>query len=133
LKGRRFDYIILLSITQYFKDENELEKVVNFLSDYLEVNGKIIIADVINEHTSSIQDAFSLLYHCLKRGMLIPFARFIFYLVFSDYRKISKSTNLLQLSDQLITQISKNHSLIFEKIDGLTIHSTRTNYILTKI
>ena len=133
LKGTRFNYVTLLSITQYFENEAEVERVIHFLMPYIQPNGKIIIADVIDENTSSVRDALSLLYHCLRRGMLIAFAKFILYLLSSDYRMISKNAKLLKLSEQTMNQVATRNTLLFEKVGGLTIHSTRTNYIFTKV
>jgi len=131
LKGKKFDYIILLSIAQYFKNAEELENVIRLLFSYKKKKGKIIIADVIDENTSSLADALSLLRHCVKKGMILAFIRFMVYLLFSNYSRISRKTKLLRISEQSISRIAANNLLDFEKINGLTIHSSRTSYVLT--
>ena len=90
LKQEKFDLIVLLSISQYLKSVEELEEMTKMLLFYLKDQGKIIVADVINESTSPLHDAISLFIQCLKQGQLIAFIRFISYLLFSSYRKISK-------------------------------------------
>ena len=132
LQGKKFDFIILLSIAQYLKNVAILEKVINILLPYVEEGGKIIVADVIDQSSSAISDALSLFAHCVKRGKIMAFFRFIFYLVFSDYRKLSSGIELLKISEESMGQIANNNSLNYEKVRGLTIHSSRTNYVLEK-
>jgi len=133
LQDQKFDFIVLLSISQYFKDINELSRVVKMLTHYLKINGKIIVADVIDPNTSPIRDTLSLLVQCIKKQKIISFIQFISYLIFSDYRGISKSSPLLVLSRASINQVAADSQLTCEQVNGLTIHSSRTNYILTKI
>jgi 2-polyprenyl-3-methyl-5-hydroxy-6-metoxy-1,4-benzoquinol methylase len=133
LGERKFDYIVLLSIAQYFKDPSTLGQVVQMLSSFLAPAGRIIIADVLDEKTSAASDALSLLRHCIMRGQVIRFVRFILYLLFSDYRSISKNTQLLQVSEATMQSIAAQHGLRCEKVNGLTIHTTRTNYVLSRI
>ena len=132
LNLEKFDFIILLSISQYLKSVVELEEIIKMLLFYLKDEGKIIIADVIDHHISSISDAGSLFFHCMKKNELMAFFRFISYLFFSNYRKISMNAHLLKISEQSIHQIASDNFLNHENIKGLTIHSSRTSYILSK-
>jgi 2-polyprenyl-3-methyl-5-hydroxy-6-metoxy-1,4-benzoquinol methylase len=132
LRGKKFDFIILLSIAQYLKNVATLEKVINVLSPYIKEGGKVIIADVIDQSSSAISDALSLFVHCVKKGKILAFFRFIFYLLFSDYRKLSSGIELLKISEESMSQIANNNSLKYKKVRGLTIHSSRTNYVLEK-
>ncbi len=131
LVGIEFDFVVLLSVTQYFEDETELDIVVNMLYPFLKKEGKLILADVVDPNTSAVKDALSLLIHCIKRNRLFAFIKFILYLMFSDYRKISKDVNLLTLSEQSIRQIANRNMLDYAKINGLTLHPSRCNYVLT--
>lgn len=132
LGDRKFDYIVLLSIAQYFKDLAALEQVVQMLSEFLSPGGRIIIADVLDEKTSAARDALSLLRHCIMRGQVIRFVRFIHYVLFSDYRALSRNTRLLQIPEEAVRAVAARNSLNCERVNGLTIHSTRTNYILSE-
>lgn len=132
LANRKFDFIIILSVAQYFKNIGELDELIKMLRFYMKENGKIILADVIDENTSSLRDALSLLLHYIKIGKVLTFFRFMFYLMFSNYRKISGKIPLLQIPEQSIRDIAKNNSLDYEKVKGLTIQPTRSNYIFSK-
>lgn len=126
----KFDYIILLSILQYFDDSTEVEKLLQMLRKYVRSSGAIILGDIIDTRTSPIRDAMSLFYWSIKGGKVISFVRFILYLIFSNYRKISSNRKLLTLSSETIYSIASRHAFTVNKVDGLTIHRTRTNYIL---
>ena len=132
LQGKQFDFIVLLSIVQYFPDVESVEEVVELFSFYTAPSGKIIIADVIDKDTSSIRDALALLRHCVIRGKIIPFFRFIFFVLFSDYAQVSKRNRLLEIDENDIDGIAKRNSLRYEKVTGLTFHPTRKNYVLQK-
>ncbi|MBA4053373.1 MAG: hypothetical protein C0490_01545, partial [Marivirga sp.] len=109
-----------------------VEHVVKMLLGHLKENGKIIIADVIDQNTSSIRDAISLFFHCIKRGEPMTFFRFVFYLLFSNYRTLSRDTKLLSISNAEMSRLANRNTLSCEKMDGLTIHSSRTSYVLGK-
>ena len=132
LEGRKFDYVVLLSISQYFKNMQELEKVVGMLFSCCKENGKIIVADVIDQNTSSLRDAISLFLHCLRKGKVMVFFSFMFYLLFSDYRKLSQKMKLLRVPEKAVSQMADRNGWHYKKIEGLTIHSSRTNYVFAR-
>lgn len=132
LKGRHFDFIVLLSIVQYFESIDAVERVIVLLLSQLKEKGKLIIADVIDDNTSSIQDAVSLFTQCIKSGKPMVFFRFVSYLLFSNYRALSRDIKLLRISQDEMDRVANKHRLSCEKINGLTIHSSRTTYVLGK-
>lgn len=132
LKDERFNLIILLSITQYFKNSEELEHVIRILLPHTAPHGKIILADIVDSNTSNIRDALGLLYHCTRKRKIISYIRFILHLLFSNYRKLSRNVKLLTVSSNTVAEIASNNKMRVEKISGLTIHASRSNYILTK-
>lgn len=131
LKDKRFDYIIVLSVTQYLKDTAELEAVVKMLCAYLKEGGKLVLADIIDSNTSTVKDAIALLFHYIKINRLPTFVRFMSYLFFSSYRKVSGKIPLLLVPEQAIRDIAAVNGLTYKKISGLTIQKTRCNYVLS--
>jgi 2-polyprenyl-3-methyl-5-hydroxy-6-metoxy-1,4-benzoquinol methylase len=132
LAGKQYDFIILLSISQYFPDLRSFEQVINMLSGYLSDQGKIVVADVIDETTSSYRDALALLYHCIRRGKIVSFTRFMLYVLFSSYSETSKKAKLLTISYNEINALASDCGLKCDSVPRLTIHPSRSNYILSK-
>jgi 2-polyprenyl-3-methyl-5-hydroxy-6-metoxy-1,4-benzoquinol methylase len=130
--NKQFDYIILLSIVQYFNSLDDVEGVVRSLKTHLKPNGKIIIADVLDEQTSSAKDAIGIFVQCIRRGRIVAFARFILYLILSDYRQTSKDNKLLLVPSNAMKQMAQRNSLVVEEAKSMTPHPTRSNYILTR-
>lgn len=129
---RQYDQIILLSIVQYFPSLENLEKIVADLKGCLKPNGKLIIADVIDQQTSSMSDAIGIFTQCVRRGRVVAFARFILYLILSDYRQTSKNNQLLLVSSAFVKQVAEKCSLNVEVVDNMTPHPTRKNYIFSR-
>jgi hypothetical protein len=110
---------------------NDLEDIIKLLRTYIKATGKIIVADVLDENTSSMRDAFSLFIHCIKKGRIGAFIGFISYLLFSDYRQISKQNKLLLVPEQAVRDMAKRNALSCEKVHGLTLQRSRSNYVLS--
>lgn len=130
LYGQRFDYILVLSVAQYLPNTAELGAIVNMLRGYLKEDGKLLLADIIDSNTSSVKDAISMLFHYIKIGRVPTFVRFMSYLFFSNYRKVSGKMPLLLVTEKAISEIAAANGLSYEKVKGLTIQKTRSNYVL---
>ena len=124
------DFIILLSITQYLSAPSDLEKIVASLRPHLATSGKIIIADVVDEHTRSYRDALSLLAHTIRNGKVGAFVRFMRYVLRSEYASIAENNHLLFIPKDFIEQMCERQGFICREIEGLTFHPTRRNYTL---
>jgi len=131
LAGKKFDYIVLLSISQYLENVNALGNIIKLLKGYLSDKGKIIVADVVDEKTSALRDLIAIKFECIRSGKLIAFARFFFYLVFSNYRQLSRNVKLLRISGEDMQVIAASALLRCERAPKLTVHPTRTNYVFS--
>ena len=132
LKERKFDFIIFLGVTQYLNSVNEVEDIIKMLLLYVKESGKIIVGDVIDENTSTFKDAFSLSFHYIKKGKITAFIRFVFFMLFSNYRNIIKEAKMCMVPEQSICKIAENNLLDYQKVNSLSIHSTRSSYVLSK-
>lgn len=130
LKEKKFDLIIFLGVAQYLKSITEVEDIIKMLLPFLKEQGRIIVGDVIDENTSSFRDAFSLLFHFMKTGRIASCIRFAFFMLFSNYRNISKEAKLLKVPEQSIHKIAESNSLHYQKLKNLSIHPTRLSYML---
>jgi 2-polyprenyl-3-methyl-5-hydroxy-6-metoxy-1,4-benzoquinol methylase len=133
LNKKRFDVIVMLSISQYFGSLEEFEQVIRMLTPYASQTGRIVVADVLDSKTSSYIDGLGLLMQCIRHAKLISFVRFMRYVTSSTYAKIYKDSKLLQIPEDFVKDMCKRNGLAYEKVSGLTIHPSRTNYILWKL
>jgi 2-polyprenyl-3-methyl-5-hydroxy-6-metoxy-1,4-benzoquinol methylase len=129
---KKFDFIVLLSIAQYFENTSEFEQVIMLLISRCKSDGRIIVADIIDENTSSYRDVVGLLTQCLRNGKLVAFFRFMIFVTSSSYAKVHKQTHLLKIPEAFIREMASRNGIVYEKVSGLTIHPSRTNYILSK-
>ena len=131
LAGKKFDYIVLLSISQYLENVDALGNIIKLLKGYLSDEGKIIVADVVDAKTSALRDLIAIKFECIRSGKLIAFVRFFFYLVFSNYRKLSRNVKLLRITGEDMQLIAAKALLRCERAPKLTVHPTRTNYVFS--
>lgn len=130
---QKFDFIVILSVVQYLKNVEALGTLVKSLVTFLENNGKIVIADVIDLTTSPFKDTVALAWHTLLSGEIIHFIKFIKYLVLSDYRRTIFTNKFLIFSEEEITKIANKYLLKCTKVKYLTMHPTRLNYVLSRV
>lgn len=130
LSGEAFDLIILLSVCQYLPSTESVADLIGELKNFLTPKGRIVIADVVTAHTSSLRDAMSAGFHCIIRGRIVSFIKFIFYLLSARYRSLATQQKLLHLSEDIISQIASQYGMSYQRVDGLTAHPTRNSYIL---
>jgi 2-polyprenyl-3-methyl-5-hydroxy-6-metoxy-1,4-benzoquinol methylase len=128
-----FDFILLVSVSQYFEDEKHLKNIVQQLATHLAKDGKLIIADVIDPATSGTRDLVALVHQASKVGKLFSLIRFLMFLTFSSYRKVLVKKKLLKIDRGLAATLGIENSLHMSELPGLTIHPTRRNYLFSKI
>ena len=129
LGDQKFDYIILLSVSQYFPDTIYLGTVIGMLRQYLSRTGAIVIADVVDSQTLGIIDGMAVMAECLKRGRLFSFLRFVSYLSLSRYRAISRHNKLLSISSVEMEFIAEQNRMRLTKLGRMTLHPTRSSYL----
>jgi 2-polyprenyl-3-methyl-5-hydroxy-6-metoxy-1,4-benzoquinol methylase len=132
IRPNQFDIVVVLSIIQYFPAFTQVEALLALLREYTKANGKVILADVIDDDSKSWMDAGSLFVHAIRKNKLPSFIKFIQYLLTSDYRELSRTRKLLTVSQRDINQAATKFGFNLEVMKGMTIHPSRRNYILTK-
>ena len=133
LADRQFDWIILLSISQYYPTKNEFYQTVKMLSSYLNKGGSILIADVISSRTSPLLDLFAVFKKSVYTGNVIHMIQFLRYLWLSDYRVISSKKPLLKFKAEDFMDWSCDLGLQCTPYTNLTLHPTRMSYCLKRI
>ena len=125
-----FDFIILLSISQYYDSRKEFESVIKTLAFNLKKGGTLIIADVISKNTSRWKDLTSVFSQSILSGNLFNLISFILYLLFSRYQKATRQAPLLTFEDEFFKNLAISSHLSFQKLKNMTLHPTRNTYAL---
>jgi 2-polyprenyl-3-methyl-5-hydroxy-6-metoxy-1,4-benzoquinol methylase len=128
----KFDFVVVLSVIQYLEHKNHFAQLVALLNKYLAEEGQIILADVVDQNNSVAMDTLSLFWSALIKRRLVLFIRFVFFVLFSKYRNISKVTGLRKFTATEVENVASNNDLTCEALPRMTIHLSRTNYVLKK-
>ncbi len=128
IPDRHYDVIIINSVIQYFKSNQEITDTLNFLKHKLK--GKeslIIISDIIPKNYSSLKDSFFLLGFSFKNKILVE--------IFNEFFRAFLSGNhhsFLKLDYEDLKRICKTIGLSIRRLEkNLTPSGYRYTCILT--
>ena len=131
-EGRQFDTIIILSVIQYFKNKAEVLQLLTNCRELLAADGKIILADVIENENGLWQDAFSVMLDSIKKGYLFAFIQFMWRAKLSKYNSLRKTHQLFMLSKDEVAEIAKEAHLQSTILPSITLQSSRISYCLSR-
>ena len=123
-----YDFVILLSVSQYYPSHKEFESTIITLSSYLKKGGTLIVADVISKDTSAWKDLLAVFRQSIRSGNVFNLIGFVLHLLFSNYHKVSKQAPLLTFEDESLKNLANSLSLSYQKFEGMTLHPTRNTY-----
>lgn len=130
LNGKKFDIIIVMSVLQYYKNKEEVVKLlINILS--LSVPGsKVLLCDLIVQQ-SKFKEIIEIMIEYFKAGKIRVALSLFFRLRFSKYYEVKKNNGFLILSEQdwkeILSQLNLKGHFIKEK---LTLHKRRKNILI---
>ena len=128
---KKVNKVIILSILQYYQTHEQVEELVLSLQKIAkEQPFTCILADIIPENHQFLADVMNLVKNALKDGYSLKFVNFILFALFSDYRKVKKN-GFLTIDYPFFENLGKKNNIKMEKIDDLTIHSSRYNVLMS--
>ncbi|TAE01255.1 MAG: class I SAM-dependent methyltransferase [Bacteroidetes bacterium] len=127
IKDQKFSKIVVMSVIQYFKNTEEVEKLILEMQKVSQQGGILIIADIIVQD-GALQDVISLFGRAIRHGFLLAFFQFVLYARFSSYYQLRNK--LLKISVQDLQKIIQKMGLKAEIMDNLTIHAERKNLVI---
>lgn len=127
-EGKQFDTIIILSVIQYFKDKEEVLALLSNCKKLLTPEGKIILADVIENEKGVWKDVLSILIDSISKRYLFSFIQFIFRAKLSKYNTLRKANQLFMLSKADVTEIANQANLNLTILPSITLQSSRISY-----
>jgi len=128
---KKVNKVIILSILQYYQNHEQVENLVLSLQKIAkEQSFTCVLADIIPENHQFTADVMNLVKNALKDRYTLKFIKFILFALFSDYRKV-KRNGFLTIDYPFFENLGKKNNIKMEKIDGLTIHSSRYNVLIS--
>ena len=128
---KKVNKVIILSILQYYQTDKQVEELVLSLQKIAkEQPFNCVLADIIPENHQFIADVMNLVKNALKDGYSLKFVKFIFFAIFSDYRKVKKN-GFLTIDYPFFANLGEKNNIKMEKIDDLTIHGSRYNVVMS--
>ncbi len=104
---KKFSLIICLSVIQYYKNINEVEKLIKEVQRVAMPGARFLIADILND-TGMIPDILAALRAGISERHLQETLKVMFRARFSEYSKTRSSSGVLSLSiDELRKLIDK--------------------------
>jgi 2-polyprenyl-3-methyl-5-hydroxy-6-metoxy-1,4-benzoquinol methylase len=131
LDGKKFDVVIVMSVLQYYRNREEVVKLLKNLTSLTNAGSKILLCDLIVQQ-SAFKEIIEILVEYLKAGKILYALSLFFRLRFSKYYQVKKNNDFLILLEQdwkeILSQLNLNGSFINEK---LTLHKRRKNILIT--
>jgi hypothetical protein len=130
IKTHKINRMVLLSILQYYQSELEVKNLISSLMETANTQSfSCLLADIIPIKHSTFGDISNIIKHAFKRGYTLQFIKFLFYAIFSDYRKMKK-TGFLQVDESFFINLKNELNLNLRIIKDLTIHTGRYSVLI---
>lgn len=109
-KAKKFSIIICLSVIQYYKNIDEVEKLIEEVHHITLSGAKFLIADIPITNSKTL-DIYTVLNSSIKEKRLLEMINLLFQLRISDYYKVHSSLGLLVFSIQKLEKLISKHNL----------------------
>jgi SAM-dependent methyltransferase len=127
---RTFDIIIVMSVLQYYKDKDEVKRLISSTQQLAKPGGKMIIADIMAP-TPFVKEVVQVLGDALKKGKFFSYLYLFVKLRFSPYYQTRKQAGFLVLTaddwKEIISDLKLNARFTEEP---LTLQKNRKNLLV---
>lgn len=118
------DVILINSVLQYIP-KKEFESLLPIFKNIIKADGLLIIADVVPDDMSVLQDVISLMRNSWRYRFVFPAIRGLIATLFSDYRSICHHQGFATYSEKEMLEILSRHHYVAGRKQyniGLTPH-----------
>lgn len=131
LSNSFYDVIIVMSVLQYYKSEEDIIQMLEQLVKKVKPGGKILLGDLIVQ-SNMLKDAISILSQAIKMNKLFSILWLLIKLRFSYYYTIKKQIGLLIIPLNNWCALLSKLNLTFEVInEPITLQKERKSIIIT--
>ncbi len=128
IKQEKVNKVIILSVLQYFQNENKVKALLDSLLS-LNIEMDCLIADIITTDNNTLKDVYSVFVQSLKNKYFLSFLTFIKYIFLSDYSQVKKA-GFLKIDKVFFNQYTTENNLVISYFDNLTIHKSRYSVLI---
>jgi ubiquinone/menaquinone biosynthesis C-methylase UbiE len=114
MSDHALDLFVANSVVQYLS-HREFEELLDLARRKLKPAGQLIVADVIPEDASFVDDTRALMGFAWQGGFLVPALAGLASTVFSDYRKLRQQIGLTRYAQQDIETLFSSHGFRAER------------------
>ena len=130
LNGKQFSKILCASVIQYYKDLEEVEKLIVEMGKLAKPGAKLLIVDISVEH-STLKDMVGLLTTAWSKNYFLNVIGFIIKSFGGEYSHVRKELGLLTIHKSDLDNIVKKNNLSAEwRDDVLTLNKSRRHLLI---
>ncbi len=130
LRPRRFTRIVCASVVQYYRNQGEVERLVEAVHALAEPGAELLIADIVTG-AHGLGDLVGLLKSAWENQYLLPVLKFIVRSLGGDYAQARRSLGLLSLQrgdfDAVLARLGIHGEW---RSDVLTLNKNRRHFLI---
>lgn len=128
--NQQFDIIIVMSVVQYYRNADEVEKLLRAIKEVAAVGSRALICDLM-VGGSVAKDVLSIIGRSIRQGKLLSMLALLVRLRFSAYYTVRKENGFLILSEKEWLDLAKRVGVKAHFIDeSLTLQQERRNLLI---
>jgi 2-polyprenyl-3-methyl-5-hydroxy-6-metoxy-1,4-benzoquinol methylase len=130
LRSRRFDVIIVMSVLQYYRNKEEVCRLIENIRKHATPGAQLLLCDLMVK-SSFLKEIFEVLSNAMKEGKFFSTLALFFKLRFSSYYRVKKEAGFLVLSEDEWIEIIETLKLDARFIkEPLTLQQSRRNLLV---
>ncbi|MDB5246810.1 MAG: methyltransferase type 12 [Segetibacter sp.] len=131
LREKKFDLIIVMSVLQYYRNKEEVVRLLENIRLLTKPKAQILLCDLIVQH-SMLKEVFQVFWEYFRAGKFFSALSLFFRLRFSTYYDYKKDNGFLMLSQEewkkLLAQLHLKATFLDQP---LTLQKSRKNILIS--
>ncbi|GAB3991277.1 hypothetical protein GCM10028807_21010 [Spirosoma daeguense] len=128
--NKQFDIIIVMSVVQYYRNADEVEKLLRNIKQLAAPGAKALICDIM-VGGGIIKDIVSIVNQSVREGRLFAMMKLLFELRFSSYHEVRKANGFLELPELQWLALARKVGLNAQFTnEPLTLQKDRKNLLI---
>ena len=130
LKGTTYNKIVCLSVIQYYRDKNEVQRLIRSVKKIAAPGARFLIADILIQ-TSLLEDTLSVLRSAMRERAVLQTVKFLFRAQFGQYAQLRRQSGLLSFTAEELQNMARGENLESELISRrLTVNDNRSHILI---